>query len=165
MCIYIYMIYRALWERRLDFFFVCWYLAHLQTHLHKAWDNVSSDCYMCVHILLHATIYVSSDCCIYMIIKHELCVLMLPYMCPQTAICVSSYYSICVLVPLCVLIYYICVLILQHKCSLPTIQVDTSSYCYYTGRYYICVLILLLYMCPHPSSYYYYISVLFLLYR
>ncbi len=52
-------------------------------------------CYICVLILLymcpHTAIYVSSYCYI--------CVLILLYMCPHTAIYVSSYCYICVLVP------------------------------------------------------------------
>ncbi len=97
------------------------------------------------------TIYVSSYCCI--------CVLILLYMCPHTTIYASSYYHICFLILLYLCphttiyvssYYYICVLILVYMCSHTTMYV--SSYCY------VCVLILLC-MCPHTtmyvSSYYY----------
>ena len=75
--------------------------------------------------------------------RTTMCVLILP----RTAIYVSSYYYICVLI----LLYMcphttICVLILPYMCPHTTIYV--SSY------YYICVLILL-----HVSSYYYYVYI------
>jgi hypothetical protein len=62
---------------------------------------------------------------------YYICVLILLYMCPRTAMYVSSY-------------CYICVLILLYMC--PHTAIYVSSYCY------ICVLILL-YMCPHTTMY------------
>ncbi len=83
------------------------------------------------------------------------CVLILLYMCPHTAIYVSSYYYICFLIPALSLpqrrLWQVCVLILLYMCP---------------QYYYICVLILL-YMCPHTTIYvssYYYICVLIRLY-
>jgi hypothetical protein len=79
-------------------------------------------------------------------------VLMLLYMCPHTAIYVSSYCNMCVLIRyICVLILlYVCVLILLYMSSCCYICVlmllCMSSYCC------ICVLILL-YMCPHTATY------------
>ncbi len=74
------------------------------------------------------------------------------YMCPPTAIYVSSYCYVCVLLPL-----YMC----PHTAiSLPSYRIHVFSYCY------ICVLILL-YMFPHTAIYvssYCYIFVLILLY-
>ncbi len=82
---------------------------------------------ICVLILLymcpHTAIYVSACCYI--------CVLILLYMCPHTAMYVSAY-------------CYIFVLILLCMC--PHTATYVSSYCY------ICVLILL-YMCPHAAIY------------
>ena len=66
-------------------------------------------------------IYVSSYCYV--------CVLVLLYMCPRTAIYVSSYCYICVLL---------------YVCPHTPIYVSSCSY--------ICVLVLL-YMCPHTAIY------------
>jgi hypothetical protein len=85
-------------------------------------------------------------------------------MCPHTAIYVSSYYYISVLILLSICPHTaICVLITIHVSSyyyiLVLIPLYVSSY------YYTCVLILL-YMCPHPAifvSSYYHIRVLILL--
>ncbi len=104
----------------------------------------------------HTAIYVSSYCYI--------CVLILVLcMCPHTSIMyVSSYCYICVLIlpHLCPSYYYLCVVIVLSMCP-HTTMMYVSSYCY------ICVRILLLCMCPHTatyvSSYYYYVCVLILL--
>ena len=58
-----------------------------------------------------------------------ICVLILLYMCPHTAMCVSS-------------CCYICVLMLLYMC--PHTAICVSSYCY------MCVL-MLLYVCPHAA--------------
>jgi hypothetical protein len=115
---------------------------------------VSAYYYICVRILLYVpSCYVSLD--------YYICVLMLLrmcphttiyasayyYMCPHTAMCphtnihVSSYILLCMSIyvsayyNVCVLISYVCVLILLHMCPHTTIYM--SSYCY------MCVLILL----------------------
>jgi len=93
----------------------------------------SSYYYICVLILIYVCPYtaiVFSYCYI--------CVLILLYMCPHTAIDVSSYYA-CVL---------ICVLMLQHILlyMYPHTAIYVSSY------YSVCVLICVLmlqHMCPH----------------
>ena len=77
----------------------------------------SRDRLICVLILLH----VSSYCYV--------CVLILLYMCPHTAVGAAQV----------VRQVYICVLILLHMC--PRTAIYVSSYCY------VCVLILL-HMCP-----------------
>ena len=98
-------------------------------------DTSTSDYYICVLILLYTvpvaecskakrdcstTIYVSSYYCI--------CVLLLPYICPHTIICVSSSSYKCVLIlPYVSSYFYMCVLILQ--CPHTTIYV--SSYYYH----------------------------------
>ncbi len=78
---------------------------------------------MLLYMCPHTAIYVSSYCYI--------CVLILLYMCPHTALYVSSCCSICVL-----LLLYMC----------PHTAIYVSSCCY------ICVL-MLLYMCPHTALY------------
>jgi hypothetical protein len=75
------------------------------------------------------------------------------YICPHTAILVSSYYFICTR-----RLPYMCVLILLYVC--PHTAICVPSYCY------MCALILL-YVCPHTAicvSSYCYMCVLILLY-
>ena len=79
-------------------------------------------------------------------------------MCPHTAVYVSSYCCICVLILLYVSSYCcICVLILLYMFAYTAIYV--SSYCYmcphtlvYVSSLHTSVLILL-YMCPHSTTY------------
>ena len=91
-------------------------------------DTALEGCYTCVLILLymcpHTAICVSLYCYI--------CVYILTCVCPDTAICVSSHCYVCVLILL-----YLCphTLILLYMC--PHTAMSVSSYCY------ICVLILL----------------------
>jgi hypothetical protein len=81
-------------------------------------------------------------------VREETFLTLLLYMCPHTALCVSSYSCdlllyMCPHTALCVSSYcYICVLILLYMC--PHTALYVSSYCS------ACVLILL-YMCP-PTS-------------
>ena len=115
---------------------------------------VSSNCYICVLILLHmcphTTIYLASS---YYHIRVLILLYMCPhlvsqphacgpphrplslYMCPHTAVYVSSYCCICVLILL-----YMC----------PHTATYVSSYCYISVLCHICVLILL-YICPHAA--------------
>jgi hypothetical protein len=96
---------------------------------------------MCVLMLpampraVEVAIYASSYCCIFVVI--------LLYICPHAAMCVSSCYRLCC-APLGWASCYICVLILLYMCCDTAIYV--SAYCY------ICVL-MLLYMCSHAAIY------------
>ena len=83
------------------------------------------------------------------------CVLILLYMCPHTAIFVSSYCCICFLILLC-MCPHSAIFVSSNCCRCPHTAVYVSSYCC------ICVHILL-YMCPHAAIYvssYCYICVL-----
>jgi hypothetical protein len=76
------------------------------------------------------------------------CVLILLYMCPHTTICVSSYYYMCPLT--CVRILLLCMSSYYYMCPHATI--------YASSHYYICVLRLLYvssycYICPHTTKY------------
>jgi hypothetical protein len=101
--------------------------------------------YMCPH----TTIYVSSFCmcvqgfALYVSSYYYMCVLIPLYMCPHTTIYVYSYYYICPHTTIYVSTYcYICVLIPLYMCPHTTIHMSIP-----------------LYMCPsttiHMSSYYY----------
>jgi len=99
---------------------------------------VSSYFYICVLILLHmcphTSTYVSSSCYI--------CVLILLHMCPHTTLNVSSSCYMCVLISVIYASAY------YYTCRHPATRAHAAIYA--SAYYYICVLILL-YMCPHPS--------------
>ncbi len=75
-----------------------------------------------LYVCPHTAMYVSSYC--------HVCVLIMLYMCPHTAMCVSSYCCVCVLIML-----YVC----------PHHAIYVPSYCYTT-------VLTLLYMCRLPRQ-------------
>ncbi len=100
---------------------------------------------ICVFVLLymcpHTAVYVSSYC--------YMCALILLYMCPHTAMYVSPYCCMCVLVLLFVYRYMcpysrISALVLLYMCPQTAIYVSSSCYIY---------VLKLLYVCPHPAIY------------
>ena len=83
----------------------------------------------CQQLVKHVSSYTSYYICVLML----LCVLILLYMCPHTAMYVSSYYYVCPHTTICVLVllyvsscYFIYVLILLHTC--PHTCTYVSSY-------------------------------------
>ncbi len=113
----------------------------------SAYGRISSPMlHMCRHTVIHVSSYYKSAYVSirqhtsayvsirqHTVVSHRQCyvgVVILPYMCPHTTVCVSSY-------------YYVCVLILLHRCRHTPIHVS-SYYC-------MCVLILLC-MCPHTTT-------------
>jgi hypothetical protein len=136
----------------------------MRTHIWRPQHSVLQRLLSQVAPVARAT-YVSSYE-LHMCARTNICVLILLYMCPHTALssCTSSTSYMCAHMNyICVLILiYICVLILLYMCPHPTVCPHTA----------ICVLILP-YVCPHPAmcfrillyvSSYCYICVLILLY-
>ena len=140
--------------------------------------------YYCARILLymrsHSAVYLASAysyiCALILLCTSAycyICVLILLYMCPHTAIFVSSRCYIGVLILLCVrILLYICVLaILPHITIYMCVRVlagghdccrallymwphfTTIYVSSYSRRYYIGVFTLLLYTCPHILYY------------
>ena len=119
-----------------------------------AHSTIHLSSYECPHPAMYLAcsyyyLYVSSYCCI--------CVLILLHMCPHTTVSVSSYCCICVLMLLYMCPHTAMYLVSSYYCMCPHTTASVSSYCY------ICVL-MLLYLCPHTaasvSSYYLFVLIL-----